>query len=270
MLNIKKGFFIVLIISIFLCPSCSTLQKTSTSAYSWKVDGLFFSQELNTFNQQIQDLQTGLKMTTGIEDLYICGGSARAILDHIYTGKILQIRDLDIAVLAHCTLSVDMMKTIAEDLERQKIGFNYAHEFSSRIRMPDQIVVNAGIEYVAGYGFFMLAPNGSILDLSFFNSRFDLELNGLMDIDTTMIVLHQGESLEEFVKKAKKMPLNTLIKEGVVLDPHHGYVNWVCHNPNIIRWKEIHGSTSERKEKYFLSFCLALADSLCVRKFPPI
>lgn len=239
MLNIKKVFIVVFIISIFLCSSCSTLQKTSTSAYSWKVDGLFFSQELNTLNQQIQDVQTGLKLTTGIEDLYICGGSARAILDHIYTGKVLQIRDLDIAVLAHRTLSVDMMQPIAEALERQKIDFNYPHEFSSRIRMPNHIEVNAGIEYVAGYGFFMLAQNGTVLDLSFFNNRYDLELNGLMDIDTTMILLRQGESLEQFVEKAKKMPLNTLIKEGAVLDPHHGYINWVCHNPNIIRWKEV-------------------------------
>lgn len=212
---------------------------SSELVYSWKMEQTVYSDELITLDKQIQELQLALEQSTGIQQIYICGGAARAILDHIYMDKPLKMRDLDIAILAHRKLNGDEVRLVAQSLEQLKIGALISNSFDFRPRLPTSIPFQPDTEYYAGYGFFLLTSNGMILDLSFFENEQDFELNGLMDIDTVKILLQRGESLIQFVEKAQKVSLNSLILEENVLDPFQGYSHWIMGDPSIIHWETI-------------------------------
>lgn len=211
----------------------------SDSVYSWKGKSSNHSQELLTIDRQLQELQQALENSTGIQEIYICGGAAIAVLDHIYLNKPLKMRDLDIGVVTHRELNGEDVLLAAHSFEQVKIGDFISNSFDFRSRQPLSIPFQCDTEYYAGYGFFLLSNNGLLIDLSFFENDSDLELNGFMDIDTVKIVLHRGESLIQLVEKAQKKTLDSLIKEGFVLDPHQGYSHWIKKDPSIIQWERI-------------------------------
>ncbi len=198
----------------------------------------FYCKDLINLNNQILTLQSSLESLFNINKMVICGGSARAILDYIYYKKPLNMRDLDIVLVLPQNFDENYIRHIANFLEEQNVGNFLTNSFDSRLRkLPSQ--PNEDPLYNAGYGFYLVSDSGPILDLSFFKKESDIELNGLMDIDTVKIVLEKNESLIHFIEESRKKTLNDSILEGKVIDPHHGYLSWVGGNPTIIRWDEI-------------------------------
>lgn len=211
----------------------------SDSVYSWKIKNVVHSEELENLDNQIQTLQKALENSVGFQQLYICGGSARSILDHIYLNKPLKMRDLDIVILAKRELQGEDVRLLAQSLEQLKVGTFDTSTFNRRPRHPHKIPFQQDTEYNAGFGFYLLTSTGLIIDLTVFENESDLALNGLLDIDTVKIVLQKGESLTHFFENANGSTFGELISNGKVIDQHQGYEHWIKKDPIVVHWHRI-------------------------------
>ncbi|NUM41768.1 MAG: hypothetical protein HUU45_09080, partial [Leptospiraceae bacterium] len=75
------------------------------------------SPELTAISNRIEEFRANLAQHFGIKDIFVGGGSSRAILDHLYDGKPLEMRDLDIFVVAGREVTEDWARSIGQKLE---------------------------------------------------------------------------------------------------------------------------------------------------------
>lgn len=229
------NYFLLLLCFIFI-SSRNFADELKMFDKEWKAKETILTPELRNLDRTIERLQLALKDISGIEDLYICGGSAPAILDHIYRGVPLKMRDLDIVIIINDEVNGRDIQQFAYALENHKVGHFLTDTFKTRPRAPQGWSILADTEYNAGFGFYLTTPDHLILDLSFFFYPENIHLNGLMNVDTTKILIRKGESLEKFVAKAKTFTFDDLNHTGDIIDHNQGYQHWVEKNPEICNW----------------------------------
>jgi hypothetical protein len=187
----------------------------------------------------ITQVATTLHETFGLEKLYVGGGSAPALLDHIYSGTALRMRDLDLILVAGRTVDEQLARRIGASLDSPDLRFLPRYVYPRVRSCGDQQIVTAG------WGSLWNA-HGLEVDLSIFHDETALALNGLMNVDRIMIPLFNDQSFGDI---AARMMLagsaEASLAEGLFDDPHGGYESWLNHHPRIVAWNAIDASPIE-------------------------
>lgn len=194
---------------------------------------------LETLSDQLAIFQRRLHDQHGIDQIYIGGGSSRAILDALYFGKPLQTRDIDIFVVPNRKVTRGWAGKMAEDLMAGFPGKLALQNLEQRPRGNPALPEDRRYRYNAGYGFFLKQPNGEVFDISFYHRPADLDLNGCLNVDTVMIPLRSNETLTQLVDKMRGRRYATLARKGVVHDRYSGYKGWQKNRYKVVHWAEL-------------------------------
>lgn len=168
--------------------------------------------------------------------LFIGGASAPALLDHVFSGAALRMRDFDLILVAGRTVEADLARSIGEALDRPELKFLPKYVYPRLRARGDHEL------WTAGWGCIWDA-DGVEVDLSIFHDEDALELNGLMNVDRVLIPLPPDQSLSEIT--AKMLMAGTpeaVVEAGLVHDPCGGYAGWVHRSPVIVAWHDVHAS----------------------------
>lgn len=179
-----------------------------------------------------------LKENFGIEKVYITGGSSRTVLDHIIYDDPLVMRDLDLAIVLDETVSPEMASKIALKLESEEVGIFSRKDLRPRPRGNPNLEGQAKFNYNAGYGFFWKREE-KITDLTIFNDKSAMDLNGILDVDRVIIPLSSDDNLLEMSHKIKATKPEELQKNALIIDKNNGYRSWRLKKPNIINMAEL-------------------------------
>ncbi|MBI2213876.1 MAG: hypothetical protein HYU52_09525 [Acidobacteria bacterium] len=181
-------------------------------------------------------ISRALRETYGLTRLAIGGGSAPALLDHLFTGHALRMRDLDLLLIADREVEEPLVRRIGESLDAPELRFLPRYVYP-RLRSRGEAE-----PWNAGWGLLWDA-NGVEVDLSIFHDDEALELNGLMNIDRILIPLESGSSLNEIAARMlSAASADQAVEEGLIDDPCGGYASWVHRSPVIVAWNDIHAS----------------------------
>lgn len=187
----------------------------------------------------LASVSTELRNRFDLHRLYIGGGSAPALLDHLYSGTALRMRDFDMVLVADRPVEQDLARRIGECLDSPELRFLPRYIYPRRRTRSEREPV------IAGWGCLWDAQ-GVEVDLSIFHDDSALELNGLMNIDRILIPLTPERSLCEI---AAGMLIagspEQAILDGLVKDVCGGYASWVHRSPAIVAWNAIHASPIE-------------------------
>jgi hypothetical protein len=175
----------------------------------------------------------------GLTRLYVGGGSAVALLDHLFAGAALRMRDFDMFLVADRPVDRELARGVGEALDSAEMRFLpkyvYARRRTHSAREP----------VVAGWGALWDA-HGVEVDLSIFHDDAALELNGLMNVDRILIPLPSDKTLNEIAAAILMTGSpEAAIVEGLVADPCGGYASWVHRSPAIVAWNAIHAAPIE-------------------------
>ncbi len=198
-----------------------------------------FSPDLYQLSDWLCILQKELHDVGQIDKIWIGGGSARAILDHLYFDKTLTMRDLDVFAVAKRRVTAEYVEQFGRDLGDEAFGFFSTNDLRNRPRVPNDKPVLVRNDYVAGWGLHWIRSNGEILDLSVYHSQADLDLNGIFDIDTVMIPLAYDETVVDFATRLREVSYEELVAEGKVYDRYGGYDQWTKGEIKIVNWLDI-------------------------------
>jgi len=187
----------------------------------------------------LASVATELRERHGLTRLYVGGGSASAVLDHLFAGQALRMRDFDMFLVADRPVERELALRIGEALDSAELRFLpkyvYARRRTHSAREP----------VVAGWGALWDA-HGVEVDLSIFHDDAALELNGLMNIDRILIPLPTDKTLNEVAAAILAAgSAEAAIVAGLVADPCGGYASWVHHSPAIVAWNAIHAAPIE-------------------------
>ncbi len=199
------------------------------------------SAELIALSEWIGRIQKLAKKEFGYGTVWIAGGSSRTVLDHVYFGKPLKMRDLDLFFVAGKREEEATAWRLAEGIEKAGIARFERKKIRPKSRvnphLPPGKASNQQLGYKAGYGIHLVHDTFPILSLSIFHEAKDLELNGIMNVDKIMIRLEDGQSLAGFVKNVLgTTPYWKLAGDGVIVDQHEGYLAWLEKKPEILNW----------------------------------
>lgn len=182
---------------------------------------------------------TALRDRFGLTRLFIGGGSAPALLDHLFAGSALRMRDLDLVLIADRPVEQDLAHRIGEALDSPELRFLPRYIYPRRRTRSEREPL------VAGWGVIWDAQ-GVEIDLSIFHDDAALELNGLMNIDRILIPVSADRTLNEL---AAAMLIagsaEASILGGLVRDICGGYASWVHRSPAIVAWNAIHAAPIE-------------------------
>lgn len=153
------------------------------------------SGSLAKISNRLSALQAKLFAEYGISSIYIGAGSSLAVLDHCLEGKDLVMRDLDIFACLGKQMTRSIAHAMGRRLETPEIGRFSAHDVRPRRRGNPGLPLPQAYDYNAGFGFFMINEDETILDLTVFHSDDDMLLNGIMNVDKVRIRLEFGTSL---------------------------------------------------------------------------
>ena len=181
-----------------------------------------------------------LRERFGLTRLAIGGGSAPALLDHLFSGTALRMRDLDLVLIADRPVEEDLARAIGEALHSPEMRFLPRYVYPRRRSREECKEL-----WVAGWGV-IWDVRGVEVDLSIFHDAASLDLNGLMNIDRVRIPFSADRSLNRI---AAEMLIagspEAAIAAGLVEDPTNGYASWVHRNPSIVAWNAILASPIE-------------------------
>jgi hypothetical protein len=163
----------------------------------------------------------------GYRHSYIGGSSAREILDLIFFGSRISLRDLDIYLVKHGTAQPADISVLCEDICGE-IG-----PLREKRRANPALPGEACYGYLAGYGVHVSSPDRPILSLSVLHRTSDLALNGLFDIDTIFLVVPNDKPFHWYAERVRRDTAD------LVLDPYDGYRAWLAHSPRIVHWAEV-------------------------------
>lgn len=187
----------------------------------------------------LASVAAALRDRFGLTRLSIGGGSAPALLDHLFSGTALRMRDLDLILVADRPVDQELARRIGETLDSPDLRFMPRYVYPRRRTRSEREPV------IAGWGTLWDA-HGVEIDLSIFHDDAALELNGLMNIDRILIPIGPDKSLNEI---AAGMLLagsaEDAIIQGFVRDVCGGYASWVHRSPAIVAWNAIHAAPIE-------------------------
>ncbi|HET9767136.1 MAG TPA: hypothetical protein VFS60_09825, partial [Thermoanaerobaculia bacterium] len=116
-----------------------------------------------------------LRHRNGPTRIYIGGGSAPALLDHLFAGTALRMRDFDMFAVADRAVEEELARGVGKALDSSELRFLpkyvYARRRTHSAREP----------VVAGWGAIWDA-HGLEVALSIFHDDAAFDLNGLMNV----------------------------------------------------------------------------------------
>ena len=180
-----------------------------------------------------------LRNRYGITRIHVGGGSAPALLDHLFSGAALRMRDFDMFAIADRPVDEELARGVGEALDSAELRFLpkyiYARRRTHSAREP----------VVAGWGALWDA-HGLEVDLSIFHDDAAFDLNGLMNVDRILIPLPADKTLNEVAAAILTTgSAEAAIVAGLVADPCGGYASWVHRSPAIVAWNAIHAAPIE-------------------------
>ena len=180
-----------------------------------------------------------LRDTFGLNRLAIGGSSAPALLDHLFTGSALKMRDFDLIAIADRVVDQDLARNIGARLDGEDFRFLPRYIYPRMRARDDQQLWNAG------WGVIWNAA-GTEVDLSMFHDASALSLNGLMNIDRILIPFSADTSLNEIAARMLTAgSAEVALERGLFEDPWGGYSSWVHRSPAIVAWNAIHAAPIE-------------------------
>lgn len=193
----------------------------------WRLSGI-----LSTVSAKLRD-------EFGLTQLAIGGGSAPALLDHLFTGNALKMRDLDLVLIADRTVDESLARRIGEECHSSELRFLPRYVYPRRRSRAENDL------WVAGWGV-LWDVHGVEVDLSIFHSDEALALNGLMNVDRILIPLPANMSLNEIAAAmlVAGSP-EAALEAGLIHDPSGGYACWTHRSPAIVAWNAIHAAPVE-------------------------
>ena len=195
--------------------------------------------EVRNLSQRLLRLQRALKRDLGIDGLSIGGGSARDLLDAVYLGKPLAMRDLDLVAVAGHALAPQEVQRVGQVLKSAMKDVGDVSPVESRRRGNPFLPEPQRYQYNAGFGIFLNAKDGLIYDLSLFHGPRALNLNGALNIDTIRIPLRRGRSLEQQIQHWRGRSYSDVVRHGLVVDAHGGYGGWQRHDLRVAHATEV-------------------------------
>lgn len=178
----------------------------------------------------------------GYQTLYIGGSSAREILDAIFFGAPLSLRDLDVYLLKYGAVQASDVEALCRDITAAKLA--EVGPLREKRRANPRLSKEACYQYLAGFGAHLYAKNKPILSLGVLHYPSDLLLNGLFDIDTTFLVVDASKRFSLYQEQVSLYQNSDepLCHSGLFLDPHQGYLAWRKRSPKIVHWEEVERS----------------------------
>lgn len=231
MKNLLKGA--VLIASLSLAPLNEAFAQEASEFLPGTVRPEA-EKAVKDISDWLKVFQDGIKKKFGVDEVYIGGGSSRAILDAIYQNSMPDMRDLDIFIVLNKEVTFENSKEIGQTLESTDLGRFAENDLRPRPRSNPKLLpdMKAALSHNAGYGFFWLKDK-NIFDLSVYHSRADLALNGILNFDMVMIPL-RDQTLESWFVKNKNKSVEQLLKNNRIIDEHGGYVDWLKKDGKLI------------------------------------
>jgi hypothetical protein len=175
----------------------------------------------------------------GLTNLAIGGASAPALLDHLFSGTALRMRDFDLIAVADRCVEQELARSIGEALDAPELRFMPRYVYPRpRSRGENSL-------WIAGWGC-IWDSEGVEVDLSIFHDDDALGLNGLMNVDRILIPFGADRSLNEIA--ASMLTLGSpeeAVRTGLVEDPWGGYASWAHRSPAIVAWNAIQASPIE-------------------------
>lgn len=170
----------------------------------------------------------------GLNRIWIGGGSAPALLDHLFGGNALRMRDFDLVMVAERPVDETLARQIGEAVDSPDL------QFLPRYIYPRQRSRCGEQPWLAGWGV-LWSAHGVEVDLSIFHDHTALELNGLLNIDRIRIPLPADVTLNDIAATMLSTGgAQRAIARGFAEDPCGGYPSWVHRAPAIVAWNDIH------------------------------
>lgn len=185
----------------------------------------------------------------GLTDVAIGGSSAPALLDHLFAGRALQMRDFDLMVVAGRPVEAELLRRIGEALDTPDFRFLPRYVYPRRR-------ARGGPElWTAGWGAIWDAL-GVEVDVSVFHDEAALELNGLMNVDRIRIPVGGAPGLVDagFVDAGLVDVVAGLLRcgsgaaalaAGLVVDRSDGYAGWTSAAPSLVATHAVFASPIE-------------------------
>lgn len=178
--------------------------------------------DLAELDEKLRPLIRNL-VAQGATEISLGGGSALAVIDHLYRGAPLAVRDVDLfAVVPNVDRSraAGVGRSLQNALNWRYFGSRIALRGNPSLPFPDRCL------YVAAYHLQMRAggPFG-LFDVSFFPARSDVGLFGVLANERLRIPMG-SEGLAPLERMAKKYAYEKLVEQGQVVDTHGGYESW--------------------------------------------
>jgi hypothetical protein len=187
----------------------------------------------------LASVSSALRENFGLTKLFIGGGSAPALLDHLYSGTALRMRDFDLILVADRAVDQDLARRIGESADSSELRFLPRYIYPRRRTRSEREPV------VAGWGVLWDAQ-GTEIDLSMFHDERSLELNGLMNIDRILVPLPPEKTLNQIAAELLLAGSpEVAITNGLVSDACGGYASWGHRSPAIVAWNAIHAAPIE-------------------------
>jgi hypothetical protein len=184
---------------------------------------------------------TELRDRFGLSRLAIGGGSAPALLDHLFSGSALRMRDLDLVLVADRPVEQALAREIGQSLDSDDMRYLPRYVYPRRRSRGGA----NGELWEAGWGL-IWDVRGVEVDLSIFHDDAALELNGLMNVDRILIPFGTHATLNETA--AAMLTAGSpeeAMAAALVHDPCGGYAGWVHRAPVIVAWNAILASPIE-------------------------
>jgi hypothetical protein len=176
----------------------------------------------------------------GLTQLAIGGGSAPALLDHLFSGSALRMRDLDLVLIANQPVEEELARRVGQALDSPEMRFLPRYVYPRRRSRGEDTPL-----WVAGWGL-IWDVGGVEVDLSIFHDGPALELNGLMNVDRILIPFGTNMSLNKIAAAMLMAGSSEAAMEaGLIHDPCGGYAGWLHRAPAIVAWNAILASPVE-------------------------
>ena len=187
-------------------------------------------------SSMVSSITNVLRDRFGFQRLWVGGGSAPALLDHLFGGNALRMRDLDLVMVAERPVDETLARQIGEAVDSPDLKFLPRYVYPrNRSRCGEEL-------WLAGWGV-LWSAHGLEVDLSIFHDHTALELNGLLNIDRIRIPLPAGITLNDIAATMLSTgSAQRTISHGFAEDPCGGYPSWVHRAPAIVAWNDIHAS----------------------------
>jgi CubicO group peptidase (beta-lactamase class C family) len=175
----------------------------------------------------------------GLTDVAIGGSSAPALLDHLFAGRALQMRDFDLMVVAGRPVEAELLRRIGEALDTPDFHFLPRYVYPRRR-------ARGGPElWTVGWGAIWDAL-GVEVDVSVFHDEAALELNGLMNVDRIRIPVGEAPGLVDIVAGLLHCGSGAAaLAAGLVIDRSDGYAGWTSAAPSLVATHAVSASPIE-------------------------